>query len=298
MPWASNPDDGFLCTANARPHDDSYPHFLGRDFIPPFRARRIAQLITARPVHDRDSFARMHMDTVSLPAMDIVPKLLGVDPADDRQKQALALLSEWDFDLAPDSAAAALYQVWCIRICQAILLPQLGRELYEHFYSKRQWTNEFDGMAARDDLLREALDAALDELTARLGDDMGSWSWGGLHHVRLIGQLGQRVPDLEELFTGGVAPQGGDEQTINQGIFEPGAGTYDTVVVASWRQIIDLSDLDASVGTHTVGQSGNPASPHYRDLFPLWSTGRYHPLPFSRDAVEAATESRLRLKPS
>ncbi len=105
------------------------------------------------------------------------------------------------------------------------------------------------------------------------------------------------MPDLEELFTVGVAPHGGDEQTINQGIFEPGGGTYDTVVVSSWRQIIDLSDLDASVGTHTAGQSGNPASPHFNDLFALWSAGRYHPLPFTRAAVEAATESRLLLTP-
>jgi len=245
-----------------------------------------------------------------------VPFLLKVEPADDRQKEALSHLDGWDGDLRADSAAAAIYQVWCLRISERILLPLLGQELYEHFYSKRQWTNEFqvlvlprllelptarwfgaDGIQARDDLLRRALEEALDELTGRLGEDMGAWSWGGLHHVRFIGQIGHRVPDLEELFTVGVAPHGGDEQTINQGIFEPGGGTYDTVVVSSWRQIIDLSDLDASVGTHTAGQSGNPASPHFNDLFALWSAGRYHPLPFTRAAVEAATESRLLLTP-
>jgi len=85
--------------------------------------------------------------------------------------------------------------------------------------------------------------------------------------------------------------------TVNQGTFEPGADEYATAVVASWREIIDLSGLDASRGTHTVGQSGNPASPHWNDLFPLWSTGRHHPLPFSRPAVEAATESVLQLEP-
>ena len=100
-----------------------------------------------------------------------------------------------------------------------------------------------------------------------------------------------------ELFTGGECPLGGDEQTVNQGMFEPGAIDYRAVIVASWRQIIDLSDLDASVGTHTVGQSGNPASPHFNDLFPLWSTGRYHPLPFTRSAVEAQTATRLLLHP-
>jgi len=68
-------------------------------------------------------------------------------------------------------------------------------------------------------------------------------------------------------------------------------------LVPSWRQILDCSDWDASVGTHTVGQSGHPASEHFNDLFELWSTGRYHPLPYSRAAVEAAATSTMTLAP-
>jgi penicillin G amidase len=51
------------------------------------------------------------------------------------------------------------------------------------------------------------------------------------------------------------------------------------------------------VGTHTVGQSGHPASPHFADLVELWGSGKHHPLPFSREAVEAAAEGTLRLTP-
>ena len=125
---------------------------------------------------------------------------------------------------------------------------------------------------------------------------MAGWVWGALHRIHFTSQL-SIIPDLAELMDGGDAPWGGDEQTICQGMFEPGGADYNVVVVPSWRQILDLSDWDASVGTHTIGQSGNPASPHFKDLFPLWSIGRYHPLPFSRSAVEAATESTLALLP-
>ena len=316
LPWALNPDEGFIATANARPHDDTYPYLLGHDFLPPFRARRVAQMITEREKHDVDSFAEMQFDWLSLPAMDLVPKLLQAEPADDRQKQALDLLANWDFRLSPDSAAAAVYQVWCIRLAESILLPHLGRQLYEHFYAKRQWSNEFqtlvlprlleyptarwfgaDGRGARDGVLRRSLDEALDQLTERLGEDMAGWSWGAIHPVRFVGRIGAAVPDLAELFTGGQAPWGGDEMTVNQGLFEPGSDEYQVAVVASWREVIDLSDLDNSRGTHTVGQSGNPASPHFNDLFPLWSTGKLHPLPFTRAAVEAALESKLELEP-
>jgi penicillin amidase len=314
MPWAYNPDEGFLCTANNKPHDDSYPWLLGKDFLPPYRVRRIAQLLTSTATHDAKSFARIHEDTLSLPAMEIVPRLLEIEPADDRQKQALALLAEWDFDLAPRSAAAAVYEVWCCRIAELILRPRLGEELFHHFYGKRQWTNAFqyqvlpnllayptatwfgaDGREPRDVLLRSALDAALDELTGAMGEDVNGWTWGGLHQVRFAGPLAL-ISDLADMFTGGTAPMGGDEQTVMQGMYQPGI-SYDAVVVPSWRQLVDLADIDRSMGTTPVGQSGNPASPHYRDLFGLWSAGEYHPLPFTRRAVEAEMASVLHLLP-
>jgi penicillin G amidase len=104
------------------------------------------------------------------------------------------------------------------------------------------------------------------------------------------------IPELEELFTAGVVECGGDEQTLLQGQFEPGY-SYDVVVVPSWRQIVDLSDIDASIGVNTTGQSENPASPHFNDQVPLWGASEYHPLPFSRAAVEAQAASRLVLVP-
>ncbi|MBA3552519.1 MAG: penicillin acylase family protein [Actinobacteria bacterium] len=314
LPWSYNPDEGFLVSANNKPYDDTYPWDLGRDFLPPHRARRITELLTATPLHDPESFARIQMDTVSLPARQVVPWLLEIRPADERQRRALALLEGWAFDVAPGSAAAAVFEVWSRRIAEAILRPRLGEELYDHAYARRQWTNTFqyqvlphllayptatwfgeEGRAGRDAVLREALDAALDELTAAFGPDIAAWSWGGLHSVRFAGPLAV-IPDLAELFTGGVAPMGGDEQTVLQGLFEPGV-SYEAVVVPSWRQIVDLADLDRSVGTNTVGQSGNPASPHFKDQFELWSTGRLHPLPFTRGAVMEAAESVVRLLP-
>ncbi|HEX9236504.1 MAG TPA: penicillin acylase family protein, partial [Actinomycetota bacterium] len=315
LPWAYNPPEGFLATANARPHDESYPYLLGRDFLPPYRARRIVELLTATPKHDRNSFGRIQVDTVSVAARELLPRLLGLEPADDRQKEALELLANWDHDMAASSAPAAVYQLWCLHIAKAILRPRLGPALFSHYFGVREWTNTFqyqvlpnllayptaewfgdDGIEARDGLLRAALDAALDELTERLGTDMGAWRWGDLHRVRFAGQLAM-IPDFAEMFTGGEAPLGGDEQTVQQGLFEPDSGSYDAVVVPSWRQIIDLSDFDASVGTNTVGQSGNPASAHFRDLFPLWIAGEHHPLPFSRAAVEQHAEATLNLVP-
>jgi penicillin G amidase len=313
LPRAFNPDDGFLCTANNKMHDEGYPYIIGRDFLPPFRARRIAQLLTERERHTRESFAAIQTDTRSLPAAAIVPHLVSVEPRDERQKEAIAMLAEWDLDLRADSAPAAIYEVWCHHVALRVLGRLLEDDaLLAHLYGRRQWTNAFqyqvlpnlldyptarwfgrNGVGARDEVLREALDGALDELAAKLGEEMAAWRWGALHRARFRGRLAMVFP---ELFSAGEVEMGGDEQTILQAMFEPGS-SYDVVVTASWRQIVDLSDWDASVGTHAPGQSGNPTDPHWGDLLPLWAGGRHHPLPFSRGAVEEAAEATFRLTP-
>jgi len=313
LPRALNPDDGFLCTANNKMHDEGYPYIIGRDFLPPFRARRIAQLITERERHTPESFAAIQTDTRSLPAAAIVPHLVAVEPRDERQKEAIAMLAEWDLDLRADSAPAAIYEVWCHHVALRVLGRLLEDDaLLAHLYGRRQWTNAFqyqvlpnlldyptarwfgrNGAGARDEVLREALDGALDELAAKLGEDMAAWRWGALHRARFRGRLAMVFP---EPFSAGEVEMGGDEQTVLQAMFEPGS-SYDVVVTASWRQIVDLSDWDASVGTHAPGQSGNPSDPHWADLLPLWADGRHHPLPFSRGAVEEAADATFRLTP-
>jgi len=47
----------------------------------------------------------------------------------------------------------------------------------------------------------------------------------------------------------------------------------------------------------TVGQSGHPASPHFDDLLPLWASGRYAPMLFNREDVQANAEATLVLMP-
>jgi hypothetical protein len=49
--------------------------------------------------------------------------------------------------------------------------------------------------------------------------------------------------------------------------------------------------------TNVPGESGDPASRHYDDLIADWAAGHYHPMPFTRKAVEAAAVERIVLEP-
>jgi penicillin amidase len=313
LPYAYNPEQGFLATANNRTYDSSYPHHIGADFLPPFRVRRISQLLAATEKHSYETFAAMHLDTVSLQAREVLPLMLQAAPSGARQEHAFALLKTWDYDVRADSAAAAIYEVWLKHLAKAMLEPRLGAELatlaYDRCgamqfpamltYPSKLWFGR-DGTPARDAVLRASLDSALDELGKTLGTDPTAWRWGALHTVRLVHvaalSLEEKDPDAIEFLTAGRGELGGDPHTVNNAGYLPSLG-YAVGSSAGVRYIIDPGEPDAAIGVTVHGVSGNPASRHWNDQVPLRLEGRYHPMPFSRRAVEAAAESKLELIP-
>ena len=150
-----------------------------------------------------------------------------------------------------------------------------------------------DPLARRNQLLSDTLKSARAELQKLLGPDAAQWSWGQLHteHFRHAVDL---QPGAEQLFDLGPLSRPGDEYTVNA----TGMGdSWEQASGASYREILDTSDWDKSVAVNTPGQSGQPGSPHYSDLMPLWDRGQYFPLTYSRKAVEVQTTDRLVLEP-
>jgi penicillin amidase len=66
---------------------------------------------------------------------------------------------------------------------------------------------------------------------------------------------------------------------------------------ATFRIVVDVGNWDGSLVMNSPGQSGDPDSPHYADLFEPWSRGEAFPLLYSRERVEAVTERRIHLRP-
>ncbi|MDH5224107.1 MAG: penicillin acylase family protein [Actinomycetota bacterium] len=304
LPWGVDPERGFLVSANHRMHDESYPHLIGNDFHTPFRARRIAEVLAGGAHHDVTAMEALQTDVVSVAARENLELLLAHLDADGGEadvRDALMLLGGWDAEMASDSAATAVYQVWCSHIARLALAPTLGDELFDRYHAWREpfqcrtlpqmlRTGELDR-----DLLERALVDAFAELRSSLGDDATSWRWGDLHRVRLAHPLAA-IPGFEALFVALDAGVGGDDQTVLQTGVDARAG-YAAAVIPSWRAVYDLGDLDRSVGVLPTGESGNPASSHWSDQAPLWLAGRTHALAFSEPAVDAAAVSEMRLVP-
>jgi penicillin amidase len=89
----------------------------------------------------------------------------------------------------------------------------------------------------------------------------------------------------------GPLPRGGGDTVSATGTADNQTGGGSLKIVA------DTENWDRSVALNTPGQSGDPESPHYRDLFELWARGKYFTLAYSREAVMGVTESVTRLAP-
>jgi penicillin G amidase len=220
--------------------------------------------------------------------------------------------------LDADSVGASIFNAWFMRVAEAMFAERLGPTLYEEYFPRKSWTTNWaydavrdiiespqafwvggdgtDNAGQRDRLIGAALTAAITDLEARLGPDMNDWRWGRLHRVHFRHTIANAIPALHDLLSAGPFEVGGGDDTVNRGVLHPAEGFADGAI-ASYRQIIDLSDFDSSESVITTGISGNPASEHYADQAPMWATGEYHPMPFSRSAVEQASKGKLVLAP-
>src|SRR5581483_10662388 len=156
------------------------------------------------------------------------------------------------------------------------------------------WFGE-SARSERDRLLRTTFTRAVRRTTALLGNDPAGWRWGKLHTATFRHPLAALGPAYAKAFNLGPVERGGDAQTPNNTRHDVKFGQ---VHGATYRQLFDLADWDRGLATSAPGQSGQPGSPHYGDLLPLWAAGEYFPLAFSRSKVEEVTRHRLLLKPS
>ncbi|MCH8478687.1 MAG: penicillin acylase family protein, partial [Wenzhouxiangella sp.] len=93
----------------------------------------------------------------------------------------------------------------------------------------------------------------------------------------------------------GPLPMGGDAGSLNvtYASFNADTARLRARAGASMRYVLDWSDLDSFTLNLTLGQSGNPFSPHFDDFLPDFLSGQPWTVPFSREAVEAGTAHRL-----
>lgn len=315
LPHAFNPKRGWLASANEMNLPPDYPY---RERKPGFewpddaRARRIAQVLDATPRASMEDMERLQNDVVSLNARRLLALLAPLTSRAPRTQAALRLLSTWDGAEHPASAAAALYEVWWSRHLgnaykAAVLAPQAASAmeaphasaLLEALEQPQRPQARFgtDAVRKRNAVLLDSLAAAWSDMESLQGSDPRHWEWGKLHVSLFVHPMAPILDAVEQAQVNvGPLPRGGGPHTVNVSGYH--AGDFRQIHGPSFRMVLDVGNWDNSRAINTPGQSGDPGSPHYRDLATPWAQGKYFPLLYSPEAVRKAASRVIELVPA
>ena len=290
-----------------------YPHRLTVEWAAGFRARRIMELLAARPRHDAESFRSLQQDRVSHFARALLPRLRRVPLDTDAgalSRRAHGLLDAWEGDMDPERPEPLVFNAWVWEFGRLVTADELGpvqREawgrkgafLLRILETREGWCDDVgtERTETCDEMLARALERAVGRLAERHGDDPDAWRWGE-EHFALAEHRPLAESPLSRLFNlRGPAP--GSIYTVNSFEFSPLARKrpFTTTHGPSLRAIYDLADLDRSLFIHSTGQSGNVLSPLYDSFEERWRTGEYITIPTRRTAFEDGALGHLRLVP-
>jgi penicillin amidase len=319
-PHAANPTQRYLASANQRPAPDGYAHYLGYEWDPGYRARRINRLLASSESITTEQMASFQTDTYDTAAESMLPHLIAAckDAFEEGKLYARALetLSGWDYYTTADSPAPTIWWRWLDKLAAAVWADEwlaagidppgeswgftdLNKwrpplEVLEKLVVEEPASKWFDDVSTEDretlaQIATGSLREAVDELRRRQGKDLSEWNWGIANRLRIDHLSG------DPLLGRGGHPLGGSDLTLSAG----GSGG-EVTGGPSWRMIVDFSDPGSAVGIFPGGQSGDPRSLHYDDLIDDWARGEYVSLlfyPSHEEFPAEQIEERLKLLP-
>jgi penicillin G amidase len=312
LPWALNPPEGFIITANQAVLPEDATPFLTVDPDVGYRGTRLHELLADRDGLDLDDLLEVQLDNLNGNARNLVPYLLDVEVPEEA-RTAQEVLAGWDMQDDADSAGGAIFNATWRHLLARTFHDELPEWAHPNGGARwwevvrglldepdSPWWDDLgtDDVETRDDVLAAALTGAHEEIVDRFGGDPEGWRWGEMHTLTLrhstFGESG--IGPVERLFNRGPLELGGGTGIVNANGWNAAQG-YEVVWVPSMRFLVDLGDLDAGRWIHLTGQSGRPFHRHYTDQAEPWRDGESLPIHFGADAVDANATERLRLVP-
>ena len=277
MPRRDVPADGFVVTANERRGEGPW---LGVEYAPPHRARRIAELLRDDAKVDTGACARIQTDTFLPTAarlQRLVARLTSLGPGAARWRDVIV---SWDGHMDAGSIGAGAFGAWRAelvrRLADADALaglrepPEVGPLFEPWFLVATRVLTSLDAIVADDgqvlgvdlaELARDALGALGETEPPTWGIRHTLWPLSATDEppVRTVGLSG----DLDCVLSTTAAPLLGDL------CFRGPVARY----------VWDLADRSAGGWVVPLGASGRSDSPHATDQLDAWARGDLLDLP-------------------
>ena len=298
LPFALNPEQGWLANANNHAAGENWPYPIP-GFYKHLRKRRITALLEQDRIFDADDMTAFQLDRVSDRALSWKNHLADIAEQSGHERLA-AELREWDGSMRTDSEMAGLFLRWWHYLPRAFFdqpgqsSPPPAWPVMANVMDEWMHTPELAPDIPATEFDQAALTAFEDALRAGIRP-LGSFQQLTIAHPMAHSGLLGRWLGLSR----GPIPMGGDAASLNvtYASFRHDTATSQARAGASMRYVMDWADPDRFTLNLTMGQSGNPLSPHFDDFLPDFIAGQPWTVPWSQDAVRSRPHHRLILQP-
>ena len=300
-PTVKNPPRGFVSSANQSSTDPTYPYYINWRFGDYDRGKRINDKLTVMQKATVDSMRIMQMDNYSMRAQDVLPTMIkNLDPTklSDDQAKAFELIKKWDKRYDANSVGASIFDSWWYNFYRLVWDDDFGvKGTYLKYPSIDQtekllltdpnskWfdNNKTPAKETCADMINHAFYTTVDDLVKSKGKPGDNWQWGNVKDTYI-----NHMASLPGFGTGKFYA-GGRGSVINALRDNNGP---------SWRMVVQMGPVVKGFGVFPGGESGNPGSFYYRDMFDTWNNGQLNELLFLNSAGEksARIKSTLTLR--
>ncbi|MBE0573165.1 MAG: penicillin acylase family protein [Ignavibacteriaceae bacterium] len=328
LPFLFNPPANYIASANNKVIKD-FKYHITNLWEPSSRIERITELLQSKSKHSAEDYMKYQEDFYSPYAKSIVPYILfafqDAEVKDKNLEKSLQLLREWNFEMDKYLHAPAIFLTFFDKLMKNIYLDEMGEDLFNQYVFLANvpyrnitdllqnpfsdWYNDVkkNERKTRDDVIRESMNDALDELENKLGKDVKDWQWGKLHTVTFKHAFSGASGLLDAVINIGPHEISGDGTTIfnTEYAFSESIEKYplfrhdpfDCELGPSMRFIYDFAKPDEFYLILTTGQSGNIFSDHYKDQTELFLNGKYMKIRTDTESIETPKNKLLRLLP-
>lgn len=312
MPHASDPESGWLGTANHSTVPKDYPYYYSDYASSSYRYRRLKELMAGEASLTVDQHWAWQRDAHNPMAQALAPIFADALSAHDATRDLGEILAAWNHVDDPEEAAPLIFQELVRQVALATFDDELGNaaevlldDLY--YWQERLQALLVDGdspwfddvrtpeVETRDELVRRAATPLRQRLEPLVGADPSAWRWGDLHHLTFVHPL-VRTGTLGRWLGSGPHGMGGSAETLYRGWYafdEPFAITH----AASLRMVADLSDDEKIRAILPGGVAGRAFHPHQKDQVEAFVSGEVRHWWFSDGAIRREARSTLRLVP-
>ena len=294
-----NPDNEFLATANENVTPLSYDKWnaIGFSWADPFRGDRVDEFLVDSKKFTMQDMIDLQVDYYSPPAFyltGMLSRLINYDENFLKEYDDYILrLIKWDNKLNKNSVEATIYVNWERNIInefnkeyvpdkvKGLIRVQLFKIMNKLYNMDEKLRNNF---------LKKTFISSINDLKSKFGDKTDDWVYGqdGYKHIKVKHPLEEIVNDsIYKILSFQKYPRGGNGYTVGAT-----GSNLSQSHGATFKVIIDTKDWDNSLASNSPGQSGDPSSLFYRNLYKDWAEDKYFNLLYSKEKIESNLHSR------